>query len=175
MASTIKVNEIQNLAGNTALTIDGNGVVDIPELRTTQMPRFYARLASHVPYGIGYQAEWWENQTWNVHYNVGNMFNAGIVTIPSDGFYQLHMSVYCNNSGGTYIGCFMYGDGITEATGNSIVYSFRSAEESSDIGTSLTIPLQCSAGSVVKFGAYGNGSSQTAKQDHTFLWGYKIG
>lgn len=96
MASTIKVNEIQNLAGNTALTIDGNGYTK------TLTPLFWADRTSNYTAGSA-------NNSLELVYdsalvNVGNHYDTstGRFTAPITGIYELAWASIANTNNTVY-------------------------------------------------------------------------
>ena len=103
MTSIIKVNNIQNSSGTSALTIDGSGRVLTP-----QRPSFSveANLSS------AYQGVNLFGSTLKVNYNVGSHFatsgtNQGGFVAPITGLYQLSFSCFsCASNGGATTGTF---------------------------------------------------------------------
>lgn len=89
--SKLQVNEIENTAGNTALTIDGNGVVSTPT-----RPAFMVTMdpgTSNIPHNAGEAVEY--NSITGEGYNKGNHFDLSNhkFIVPIDGLYYLQATV----------------------------------------------------------------------------------
>ena len=96
MASTIKVNEIQNLAGNTALTIDGNGVVNQP--MTPHMSMYLSGGNTWNDYGNNAVIK-----DYIVNFSQGISINnsTGEFSVSQEGLYYISFSAYISGSSTT--------------------------------------------------------------------------
>jgi len=172
MASILKVNTIQDATNSTtAQTIDTSGRIAYPA-----QPRFLCRLASNSTISSGYDADFSvNNASWNVVFNIGNMFSSGTVTFPTDGVYHIHFQMYANptsSGGGEYIGGSMNGSAVTETYGTNDLYVFRA--RNNDSGYSHSALFNATAGKSLQFGTY-HAAGATYRGNHTFIWGYKLG
>lgn len=157
MASTIKVNEIQNLAGNTALTIDGNGVVNRP-----QTPHIIAGLPA-----AGWQtySESFTFTAYTTYSSSGITENSGVFSVATEGLYYIAGNFYTVRSGGsTRITIFL--DGVQHA-----LYHFGAGTEHTL--TPSTLVYLTPANSITFRNHYGDTQIYT-QPDHTNIYMYKV-
>ena len=121
MASTLKVNEIQNLSGNTALTIDSNGIINRP-----QNICFLAYVSSNTTQPAG---SWSNEVTFDAtEFNVGGCYSTSTYrfTPTAAGYYQVNASVNTDMTSGTsarFFGRFYKNNAIYGQFGHMPAYS----------------------------------------------------
>lgn len=94
MASTIKVDNIQNAAGTSALSIDSSGRVTTPSKPFIQLLR-----NANASYTAGTTIT-----DWRVNDSRGITISGGVMTVPTAGLYQLGISCIANgNSAGIHL------------------------------------------------------------------------
>ena len=168
--STLKVGTIQDHANsNTAISIDSSGRLDYPA-----QPRFLAVLSSNTTVPQSHDIDWSTTAaSWTEKFDVGGCFSNGLFTAPAAGVYHITYQMYCNPSGGNYMGAGMSGTAITDNYGVTNVWNFQAG--GNDTGFSHSVLVDCSAaGKTITFGTYAAASS-TARPDGTYIFGYKIG
>tara|TARA_R100001086_G_scaffold235858_1_gene158987 strand:+ start:277 stop:792 length:516 start_codon:yes stop_codon:yes gene_type:complete len=171
MASILKVNTIQDATNsNSAMTIDTSGRIAYPA-----QPRFLCHLASNSTItNTGHDDDWSVSvASWNVRFNVGNMFSNGTITFPTDGVYHIHFQVYANpTNSANYIGCSMNGNAVNETYNANAIWHFQ--VNGNDTGLTHSPLFNATAGKTLQIGSYVADNS-TWRYDGTFLWGYKLG
>ena len=167
MASTLKVNTIQHTGGTTGMTLDSSGRIAYPA-----QPRFLVTLTSNTTVPDGHDQDWSVSAaSWTEKFDVGGCFANGLFTSPVAGVYHITYQMYCNPSAGSYIGAGMNGTAITDTYGLTNLWNFQVG--GNDTGFTHTALVDVDAGKTIQFGTYGNGSS-TARNDGTYIYGYKI-
>jgi len=109
MASVIKVNEIQDTSGTTALSIDSSGVVN---LSNTVMYDIYT-LGSNFSTDNGTLTDWGKpSSSIFVANGVGDLMSvsSGVFTFPKTGVYRVsYYATVSNNSGDSQTSVTLYG------------------------------------------------------------------
>ena len=105
MASVIKVNEIQNSSGTTALSIDSSGLITQPNLIG-----FDARISAAFTSGTSMTKV---GNVWTVDYNKGAVFTASTsrFVAPVEGFYLFNFAAEKSSDASTLFSITLYRNG----------------------------------------------------------------
>ncbi len=100
MTSIIKVDQIQNVAGTTGLTIDSDGVVS-----KSVVPAWRVSLSSDDLRTVTTAATvpWDKTDIENCFLNGGVTINSGVITVPKSGIYQINTNIRVDSLGTGYI------------------------------------------------------------------------
>jgi hypothetical protein len=100
MTSIIKVDQIQNAAGTSGLSIDSNGVVTKGVL-----PAWRVRLSTqqNEASAVTTTVAWNQTSGNNCFIQGGCSLSSGIITVPVAGVYQINMNLRFDQIGGGYI------------------------------------------------------------------------
>ena len=175
MPSVLKVNEIQNTGGDSALTIDDDGVVTLP-----QVPAFQVCLNSGwTAHANGAQLQFSLDSVGNATFDQGGNFDTTNYhfTAPVDGVYSFTLTVYTHNSDA--VGSF----NLTKNQASSAAASaFRGGtgtfhlqvgeDAAQDCTYSQTWLIKLEAGDIIR--AYCISAADTYGH-HTYWNGYLIG
>mgnify|MGYP002701252401 CR=1 FL=1 len=102
MSSILKVDQIQNAAGTTGLTIDSSGAVSADvitaEVKRTNIPYIQLLHNSNRSYSAASVIS-----DWRVRQSNRITHSSGVLTIPEDGLYQVGVSLIASGTGGIYL------------------------------------------------------------------------
>ena len=128
MTSVLKVDNIQNSSGTSALSIDSSGSVSFPN---TAVPAFrVGLLAAQVETSTGLKTVHWdETTTHNCFLNGGVTNSSGVITVPKAGIYQVNATMRINAIGSGYIELRIKVNNVN--LGNDVTYVLDGSPDSS--------------------------------------------
>ena len=174
MTSVLKVTEIQDPTnGNTALTIDSNGIITRPYVPTFSAygPASWTQLSSGTnEYVI----------CGNVQVNNGSHYNAttGLFTAPIAGYYHFTLNLYAWLQGASqgdnfnYYGAYIWKNG--QALTPSGLYGYVNSGDN-DRTDVITATMQLNATDTVGARIYANAGDCEWYGTHTVFAGFMIG
>ena len=170
MTSIIKVNNIQNSSGTSALTIDGSGNVSVPNnLSTPTRPAFsvrgYGSIKTGSVNGVTLHASAQIIYNWqSVIINRGSAFNnsTGIYTAPVAGLYQVHAG-FGYKSSGNYLKLILFLTSSDDVNSGHI--SGWNLNDGQHYSLQLSTIVEASVGQ-----EFALGMSDTYSNPHTDKW-----
>ena len=163
MSSVIKVNEIQNISGTTALSIDSSGQ---PTFAKAKVPSFHVYIANGQTVAHGTPTDILFDSN---HFLYGWTLDTstGILTASADaaGVYQLHATSRANTSTDNNTSMKILLSGSSDSNGIGSQYCYSEYYQGMDInvlyeisaGDTLRMRVSQSTGSGVVFGAFDAG------------------
>ena len=173
MASVIKVNEIQDTSGNTALSIDSNGVVT-----KGVVPSWRVCLSASQPIntsGSAVAVAWDKTSSDNCFIQGGCTLGAsnGRVTVPVSGVYQINFSTRYDGIGSGYIITRI--ERNASESGSSETYVIDGSPDSSYMTLSGSECFQLDANDTVRITVTSSGDTSWDIQSNSSFSGVLIG
>ncbi len=163
MASILKVNEVQHTGGTSALTVDSSGRFNAPA-----NPILHATGGSGLGWltgpGTATTITQWVTSGTTVAFNRGFSVSNGVVTVPCDGVYEVHMSLLTETNNGEYILCRIKKGSTIYATNQ--IYHLDSGRQQTTL--TLSCLFQASAGDTILATVQGGGSSPQYYMDSNY-------
>ena len=164
MTSILKVSEIQDPTnGNTALTVDTSGRFNAPA-----NPILHATGGSGMgwlsPSGSAATITGWVTSGTTVAFNRGFSVSSGVVTVPCDGIYEVHMSLLTETNAGEYVLCRIKKGSTIYATNQ--IYQLDSGRQQTTI--TLSCLFEATAGETITTTVQGGGSSPQYYMDANY-------
>lgn len=167
MTSILKVNQIQNTAGTTALEIDSSGRVSMPA-----RPVFYAVSEDNFTHANGRYSTL---ANWTADINVGNVFSTttGKFTIPVAGIYQVstgltHTGLANSEGDGWGIKIFKNGSDFTNV---ELAY-IGGIQNGVEGHSSATIYMDLAVNDYIETGA--DGTTQSLNIQHLYFGAHLV-
>lgn len=102
MASTLKVNEIQNLSGTSAMTIDSSGTILMPQKPAWRLG-LTAPQSETTTGGVGQLVNWTNTSTDNCFIQGDLSYSSGVLTCNVAGVYQINANIRVDDIGSGYL------------------------------------------------------------------------
>jgi len=162
--STLKVGTIQDHANsNNALVIDSSGRFNAPA-----NPVLHATGGSGLgwlaPSGSAATITQWVTSGTTVAFNRGFSVSNGVVTVPCDGVYEVHMSLLTECNAGEYVMCRIKKGSIIYATNQ--IYQLDSGRQQTTL--TLSCLFQATANETITTTVQGGGSSPQYYMDSNY-------
>ena len=175
MTSIIKVNNIQNSSGTSALTIDGSGTVLTPQRPAFSVRGYNSAFREGSVNGVTLHANAQIIYNWqSVVINRGSAFNntTGIYTVPVAGLYQLHAGVGYKG-GTTYLKIMIY---ATSSDGSNDGYIASWANnDNNHTGRQMSTIIEASVGQEFAMGMSDNFTAPDTNIAYCWFSAYLIG
>tara|TARA_R110001592_G_scaffold24143_1_gene93653 strand:- start:528 stop:1049 length:522 start_codon:yes stop_codon:yes gene_type:complete len=164
MTSILKVSEIQDPTnGNSALTVDSSGRFNAPA-----NPILHATGGSGLgwlsPSGSAATITGWVTSGTTVAFNRGFNVSSGVVTVPCDGVYEVHLSMLTEVNNGEYV--------LVRIKKGSTIYSTNQIYQLDSGRQQTTLTMSClfeaNAGETITSTVQGGGSSPQYYMDANY-------
>jgi hypothetical protein len=173
MSSILKVNTIQG-ASNTATVIKTNGGTDALTIDTSGRFNAPANPILHAtgtgsqgwlaPSGSAATITQWVTSGTTLAFNRGFSVSNGVVTVPCDGIYEVHMSMLTETNAGEYVMCRIKKGSNIYATNQ--IYQLDSGRQQTTL--TLSCLFQASANDQITTTVQGGGSSPQYYMDGNY-------
>ena len=136
MTSIIKVNNIQNSSGTTALSIDGSGRVTKPQLPAFRLTVASAQTLSTTEATILFADR---GTSYNNFLQGGMSLSSGVITVPIAGVYQFSTIIRANSVGSGFVTAKISRNSVlsSEAVGYIIIGNSRSSDYDNLTGSTI--------------------------------------
>ena len=164
MTSVLKVDNIQNSSGTSAISIDDNGVVTKPVI-----PAFFARNSTATSLGTEQNPVIYNTTSTTGCFNQGGHYSTttGKFTAPVAGIYCFSAQFYSNNE----VSAQMYWYVNSGVVAGSQVNGTN--DESAHEGLEMCVTLKLSANDTVHLGTGSNGLHQNLS--YSYFCGHLVG
>ena len=164
ITTTAQIGTIKDAGGNqNAMTIDSSGRFNAPA-----NPVLHATGASGAgwlaPSGSAATITQWRTSGTTVAFNRGFSVSNGVVTVPCDGVYEVHMSLLTETNNGEYIMCRIKKGSTIYATNQ--IYHLDSGRQQTTL--TLSCLFQASANETITTTVQGGGSSPQYYMDDNY-------
>lgn len=174
MASVLKVNEIQHTGGTSALTVDSNGTIQMP-----QKPAWRISLASAqsgTTAGGAPEVVLWDktsNENCFIQGDLTYNSSTGLLEVGVGGIYQINSNIRVDSVGTGYLVMRILINGIS--TGSSETYSIEGAPSADYQTMTATDTFKLSASDNIRISVYSSTDTSWSVSSSSTFSGFLVG